>query len=278
MKRLGVMLAIAASVSGCAWLTNFAKENKPKVLMKRVSIAGVDFQQARMEAELAVTNQLPVAIQLARIDWKVTIDELQLVTGQITDAMSLPPATAVPVKIPFALKFDEVYRIAEKYRDQDQAPYKLTGTLHIDNPTGQPFQVPFSQAGTFPVLKVPQVELSKVELKGLSFTSADVRLALNVKNPNGQALNLQSLDYTLTLAGAQVATGNLPSALELPAKGEGHFGTDIKVSFSQAAAAMEAIKRASNADYSIGGNLSARTPWGQVATPFTKSGTVRIQK
>ncbi len=273
--RLGLVLGLAALVSGCALLKSFS--NKPKVVFKKVDIVGVDFQSARLRADLEVQNRYKVPVKLARIDWGVTIDGQNLVTGNNPEGLDVPAEGTALVQVPFALKFEDVYRIQQKYKDVDEAPFRLSGTMALDTPVG-PVSVPFSHEGRTPVLKIPQVDLAKVDVKGVNMSGADVRLKFNVKNPNGIALDMQSLEYALTLAGSKILDGAIPSALAVPAKGEGKFDADVKVSFAQAAAAAQAIASKSSVSYTLDGNLAAKTPWGTVASPFAKTGTIKVSQ
>lgn len=272
-RILVAMVPLVFVGAGCAYL----KPKAPDVALRKVDLQSVDFQRAGLQAHLDVTNKLPVPITVGKVNWKVEIDGSHLVGGSIPKQLSVPAEGKAPVQIPFTLKFDDLYRIAGKYKDQDEAPFKLLGDLQIDTPLG-PFTVPFTHVGKVPVLKVPAVDLSKVELKGLSFDGASVRLGFNIKNPNKIPLDLQGLDYALTLAGAKVAEGGLPQPIAVAAHGEGSFAADVKISFTQAQAAVTAIRNASTADYSIGGKLRAKTPWGEVAAPYSRTGTVRILK
>lgn len=266
---------VLAASPGCAWLKGVAK--KPNVKLEKIDLLGVDFQQARLRADLAVENRVAVPIRLVKVHWGVKVDGDSLVTGDIDQALEVPANGVTPVQIPFALKFEDLYRISQKYKDQDQAPYRFEGSFSVDTPLG-PVTLPFHKDGTIPVLKVPQVELVKAEVKGVSFTGADLRFKFNVKNPNAIALDVKALDYVLTLAGSKVLDGKLPGTLTVPAKGAGVFGAEVRVSFAQAAAAAQAIGNNSSAEYSLAGTFSAGTPWGVVSSPYSRTGTIKIQR
>lgn len=262
-------------VPGCGLFGTYTK--KPKVTLKGVDVTDVDFTGARLAALIEIENRIPVDLSLAKINWGVTIDGKSLVNGVVSTPTVVPASQVFPVKLPFALKFDDLTRIASRYKDADEAPYRLTGDLEIETPVG-PLTVPFKHDGLAPVLKVPQVELTKVQVRGFSFTGADVRFGFNIKNPNKMPLDIRALDYALTLAGARVAEGKLPGALNVAGKGSGTFDADVQVSFAQAQAAVAALRNAANAEYSLGGNLSAGTPWGAVSSPFSRTGSVKISK
>jgi LEA14-like dessication related protein len=274
-RRLLVLGLVAASVGGCSILRSFS--NKPKVTFKKLDIVGVDFQAARLRADLQVENRFKVPVKLARIDWAVKIDDNSVVSGTNPEGLEVPAEGTALVQVPFALKFEDVYRIQQKYKDVDEAPFRLEGTMAIDTPVG-PVSVPFSHEGRTPVLKIPQVDLAKVDVRGVNMTGADVRLKFNVKNPNGIPLDMESLQYALTLAGSKILDGAIPAALAVPAKGEGKFDADVKVSFAQAAAAAQAIASKSSVSYTLDGNLAAKTPWGTVASPYTKTGTNKVSQ
>lgn len=272
---IAIASALALSASGCPFLQSHVKP--PKVALKGVQMTGIDFQHAMLRADLEVTNQVPVALSVAKIHWGVKIEGNQLATGEISTPITVAGNGVTPVAVPFDLKFEDLYKIQQKYKDEDEAPYHLDGSLEISTPVG-PVTVPFAHDGKVPVLKVPVVDLTKVDVRGVSITGATVRFSFAVKNPNNFLLAVHSLDYSLDLAGSKIAEGSLPSALDLAAKGAGSFDTDVKINFAQAREAATALAGKSQADYSLGGNLSAKTPWGDVSSPFTKSGSVKIQR
>lgn len=278
MRRRALLvfaLAAFAAVPGCAWLKGFAK--KPNVKLEKVDLLGVDFQRARLRADLLLENRVAVPIRLVKVNWGVRIDGDSLVTGDLDQSLEVPANGTTKVQVPFALKFEDLYRISQKYKEQDEAPYRFEGTVSVDTPVG-PVSLPFKADGKVPVLKVPQVDLAKAEVKGVSFTGADLRLKFNVKNPNAIALDVQALDYALTLAGSKVLDGKLPAALAIAGKGSGMFDAEVRLSFQQAAAAVQAIGNNSSAEYSLAGTFSAGTPWGVVSAPYSRTGTIKIQK
>ena len=267
--------ALALSSTGCPFLHGATQ--KPKVTLRGVDIAGVDFQAAHLVATLDVQNPLPVGIPVAKLNWAVKVEGNQLAAGAVDDATTVPAGGVAPVKLPFDLKFEDLYRIATQFKDQDTAPYHLDGTVAINTPIG-PVDVPFAHDGTVPVLKVPQVEVSKVDVGKVDFGGATIKISFAVKNPNSMPLDVSALDYALTLAGQKIAEGALAAPLTIPAKGDGTFDAGVKLGFAQAAAAAQTLRSNASVDYSIGGTLSAKTPWGALSTPYNRAGTVKISR
>ena len=273
----GVAVAIpfALLASGCPLLRTYSQ--KPRIKLTRVDVVQVVFTGAKLAAELDVENRIPSAITVGRIHWSVSVDGTALAGGDIANGISIAANAHAPVTVPFEVKFADLYKIGDKYKDADVAPYHLEGTMELDTPLG-PLSIPFHHDGTVPVLKVPEVDLARVEARGVGFSGADVRLSFHVKNPNNLALGVQTLDYQVTLAGARLANGHLPTPLDLQPKSTGAFEADVHVSFSDAAQAAQSLAGRNSAEYSIGGNIAAKTPWGVVDTPFERAGTVKISR
>jgi LEA14-like dessication related protein len=275
LRVAGITAVLGFGASGCPLLHAYTQ--KPDVKLQKVDVTNVDFQGANLEALLMVTNKVPVGITIGKVTWGVSLEGSKLVSGEVANGLTIEGKSSAPVKVPFGLKFEDLFKISQKYKDQDTAPYRLEGTMAIDTPIG-PVTIPFHHDGTVPVLKIPEVDLSRVEVRGMNMTGADVRLSFHVRNPNNLALGVSSLDYNLNLAGARVAEGKLPGALDLAAKSTGSFDADIKVSFVQAAQAAQSLVNKNTAEYQIGGSIAAKTPWGVVSTPYSRSGTVKIQR
>lgn len=273
--RLASLATFAALSAGCPLLKTYTQ--KPKLHLQKVDVKDVNFAGATLEALLDVENRIPVGITIGKVSWAVSIEGSHLVGGDLAQGVTIPASAHAPVTIPFQVKFEDLWRISQKYKDQDTAPYRLEGTMDLDTPIG-PIQLPFHYDGTVPVLKIPEVDLARVQVRGVNFSGADVRFGFRVRNPNNLALNVQSLDYGLTLAGSKIANGRMPAMLDLPAKGNAAFDADVHVSFLEAATAAQSLASRSTADYAIRGSFAAKTPWGVVSSPYAKSGTVKIQR
>ncbi len=267
-------ILLAASVPACGLVKSF--QRRPRVTLEGVDVVDVTFQAATLKARLAVENRIPVSIGLAKVEWAVAIEDRSLGQGEITSPVQVPANGSTPVEVPFTVAFADLYRILEAYRDRDEAPYRLDGKLAVDTPLG-PLSLPFRHHGTLPVLKVPAVDLVSVKASRVNFAGAELELGFKVKNPNTVALAVETLDYDVRLAGLRLADGRLRKGFDLPAKGHGAFSAEVRLSFAQVTTAVQQVLGRSSADYSVGGNFSARTPWGSVTTPYSKSGTVRIQ-
>ncbi len=53
----------------------------------------------------------------------------------------------------------------------------------------------------------PKVELSDIEIRGISLTAIDALVSLKVMNPNSFDIKLARMDYDIVVAGLQVADG-----------------------------------------------------------------------
>src|SRR5207253_1347195 len=72
------LLAVGAG-GGCSWLKQMTK--KPRVTLQKVDLVGVDFQSAKLRADLELENRVPATVKLAKIDWGVKIEGADLVSG-----------------------------------------------------------------------------------------------------------------------------------------------------------------------------------------------------
>lgn len=87
-----------------------------------------------------------------------------------------------------------------------------------------------SACQTLSGLKAPEVNLSSIQLKGVSVFEQQWRVVLRARNPNDRDLTLKSLDYELYLNGHKLARGLTGKAVTLPAMGDALVPTEVTTS------------------------------------------------
>jgi LEA14-like dessication related protein len=91
------------------------------------------------------------------------------------------------------------------------------------------------------VIQMPQMNVQKMNILGMTLTSIQTRFTTAVRNPNPIGFNLEGLDWALALAGASLAKGRAPKGLGLKARGTQTTDLDIDFDIAKTAEAVLAL-------------------------------------
>src|SRR5262252_3222765 len=85
----------------------------------------------------------------------------------------------------------------------------------------------------------PKLEPPKVSIVRLQVVSADVwvqhlKVRLQLHNPNDRDLPVTALEYTIEIAGQNIASGSYAESFVVPAHGDAEFDTNVTVNLASA--------------------------------------------
>ena len=118
----------------------------------------------------------------------------------------------------------------------------------------------------------PKVLIDAIEIEDASLSGLTALLTLNVENPNRFALNASGLDYTMSLAGTEILTGENTSNLSVPALGSGKIEVPVRISYAAILESIPKVFQTGIADYNFTGNIHTRL----FKIPFTKTDQLKL--
>lgn len=127
------------------------------------------------------------------------------------------------------------------------------------------------------IVEPPKVSLANVKLVSAGLLEQRYRLSLRVQNPNGVAIPINGLDYSVNIQGNEFARGVSASSFTLPANGEDLVEIDVSTNLLDSARQVYAMLKSGerNVDYSLSGNVQVNLPFVK-SLPFSRSGQVDL--
>ena len=121
----------------------------------------------------------------------------------------------------------------------------------------------------------PTVSLTTVELTHLSSGSVELRLVLDVHNPNDFKINLSRVDYQATIRDRKIADGRMTGPIEMAASGV----TPVKVPLKLDTAALlyvlkDYVRDPKGVVVRLKGEVEIKTSFGTWVIPFEQEKTV----
>lgn len=205
------MVLVALVPAGCKQLPDVSdlKRVLPTVRFDTMKIEDLDFRRMEARFVLEVDNPYPVALDLTETSWKLGLAGHPFLDGTNREGTRIEANGTSKVRIPFTMAFADAFAVVGDARGEDELPYVLDATLGFATPLG-PVSVPLSDRGELPALHLPKLSLQGLRIDKLDLDEGVARLTLDldIDTDQGSALSFQTFGYGLSIAGAEVASGN----------------------------------------------------------------------
>jgi len=127
--------------------------------------------------------------------------------------------------------------------------------------------------------ETPRLSLIDVQLVSTELWEQRLKVRLRVQNPNDVALSVKGIEYTLDIAGQQVASGVSDVSFVVPALGEAQFDTNLTT--NMVGALLKLVGRgpdsiSNGVDYRLTGKISLASGWLR-SVPFDERGNFKPQ-
>lgn len=125
------------------------------------------------------------------------------------------------------------------------------------------------------LLKNPEVQLSQVEVTGISLKDISMNLKLKVNNPNPIPLSLDKVSYSVQFSGQKVTEGTFDKGIQIPAAGEGELIVPLKFEYNSLGSLVDGfLQKSLTKEYEVAGAATL----GIFSIPFSKKGEITLDK
>ena len=267
-----IAIFLVVFLGGCATLQDLIKE--PTLEFKRLTMKDTSLFQSTLVFVYAVTNPNPIDLSLDQIQYQLKIGDKKLAKGDLNKTISVPSNGTTNVEIPVGVQYMDFFNSIMEIFQKDEVAYDLSGSIGKFG-----VQVPFQKKGTFPVPKLPQVSLNRVDIKDLSFTKASLIVVLDLVNKNEFKVAIDGLDYKVALGGNELANGKAMSIGPIKENGKSELELPVNLNFLEMGQAAYKLLLNASSGYEVSGNFLFQVPnLGQKNVAFSKKGSVPIQK
>jgi LEA14-like dessication related protein len=205
-----LIFSLLCSLAGCWPLFD-----KPRVHVSRVTVTSVTFSALAADVIFAVDNPNAIGIDLATLQYQLTVDNHPFVAGSSDRALHVPAAGTSELAMPVSFKFVELAEALTSLFTKKTVPFTLSTRLGFGTPLGV-LTVPIDHAGTLPVPQLPSIGIANAAVGGVNLSGARVTLTLALRNHNAFALPLGPLRYALTVDGTPVVSAATAPTLLAP--------------------------------------------------------------
>ena len=279
-KKLFFFILTILFTGACSQLKELTDIKKPTVSVSDFRVTGLSLQDIELTFDLEVDNPNAVALKLASYDFDLQIENNSFVKGSQPLNTNIEAKGKSLVSVPVSFTYKELYETFTSIHSKREAAYSFLANVAVEVPVLGLIETPIKKNGNFPVVKAPTISVSKLSIKDISFTKADIEVEINVGNPNTFGLILNKLDYNVDIEGLSAISGETNSLVEI---GENETGTiRIPASFSFADLGMAAYRALTDDDpfeYSFSGtaDVGATLPFFESSSfNFDKTGSVDI--
>lgn len=265
-----VLLPLAACDGSLSGLT-------PTIAFDRLDVDAVAWDSADTQFVFRVENPNPVDITLASFDYNLAFEGVEWLSGDDPDGLELSASDASEVSLPVSLIFADLYDMVQATRGEDTVDFELAGSFGFNTPLGV-IQLPYDAGGGFPALRTPTLSFNKVRVEewGPLYTSATVALDLNIDNDHESNLSFTNFDYGLSLAGVDIAAGQVANLGEVEGASTGTLSLPFEVDFLDAGTAVYEALTSSNIKVGLAATSDVDTPFGIVPLSIDESGNVQV--
>jgi len=124
----------------------------------------------------------------------------------------------------------------------------------------------------------PSITLREIHVRQLSLNDASIVFVAEIRNPNGYALRLKSLDYTVHLDGREAGSGSLDKEVSIPASSSAPVEIPVSARFGSLGGVVKLYVTGRELPYRIEGKALVKAGLFDRTFPFSRTGVLSPKK
>ena len=264
---IGISLFMTA---GCAAIMPHLKA--PSADFKDMRIQDMGLFDSTLVFTYEVRNPNPVGAYLSRLNYRLFLNDKEFAAGNLDKGISLPPSGSAPVEIPVSVNYQKALGSLSELAAKQTVPYRIDGAFGIMG-----MDVPFQTQGELNLPGLPKVALKQLDIENLSWRGADLKIVMEVANPNSFALDMAGLNYGVKLGGNRFAEGVYEKIPSVPANGASTIDIPLSVDFMKLGRSAYSLLKENASQYELDGEMIFNLPkMGEKRLPFHKTGQIPL--
>jgi LEA14-like dessication related protein len=283
LNRFGakaLIVAVLLALSGCATVKTILHPQKPEVKVHDVKIEKISFSEAELLFDLAVKNPNNIAFTLNSIAYDVHIENKPFISGTQEEELKIAARGETLVPVPVTFVYRNLYDTVLSLRGKEDAAYELSFVFSFDVPALGSVTVPVTRKGEVPLLVLPTIKLRSLRLTYLGFSSADLMLEIAFDNPNPISVDVNRLEYQLSLNGSEWLSGHSIAPMHIAEESQGLISIPVTIDLRTAVKSLTSLlQQGYDVQYAFRGSMSLTTSiplMGELQLPFDVKGRIDI--
>lgn len=120
----------------------------------------------------------------------------------------------------------------------------------------------------------PIVEVRDVRVRTIGLAGGTLDVILDVQNPNEYRIDASKITYSFFVDTTQVVTGVIERLVTLEEKGRTEITVPVTFGYTEMGIAMRQYLAKGALDYTVRGEFTLRTPFGNLTRPYSGRGRV----
>ena len=295
MKNTGLLLnrfaLIGAAVfvlfaSGCETLRDAVDVmRKPEVRIAATEVQDLSFSGLTLLFDVEVENPNPIGIQLSGYDYDLQIEGNPFLSGEVQDKVEIAARDCSIMPLPVELGFEEIVQTIGALAAEDgkeEAAYRFTSGFSFDLPVLGRVRLPVQTEGTFPILRIPRLQILGLSLDEISLSGARLALDFELTNRNNFKIFIESLEYRFQVEGRDWASGMRQERVRIPEYDSARMTIPIELDFQALGRGLyqmilggERFRYTFRANVEVGTSLRALK---EASLPFELAGQLRVER
>jgi LEA14-like dessication related protein len=243
-------------------------------------IENLDFNGADIVCSVDIENPNPFPLPFPAINYNYAVRNNDFITGTAEFPGPLAAGGLSPAEIRLPVAFSDLYRNVPSLRTVGEAAdlFSLSATVSLPGFEGE--KISLELPGSLPLLKVPVLGFRGISVKNISLSKIDFEFGWDLENPNGFAIDVDNLEYSLLVNNNTWARGTLAAKTGVAAGKK----VSIPAAFSIDAPAQvkdltDIVIRGTDVNYELTGTVAYDTALRSFSAsplPFNLSGRTKL--
>jgi len=135
MRKLFAFTAVL-TLTACASLAKAAFQS-PVVEVRDVKVRNIGLQSATLDVHLDIRNPNEYRIDAEKVSYTFFIDSTRIVSGEVTQRLTLEEKGAIPLTVPVTFDFQAVQTAMRYYLAHGALDYRVEGMFTLVTPVGR---------------------------------------------------------------------------------------------------------------------------------------------